>query len=310
MTTTTTTAVAGRTLAAPRRRGPRGTRRGDRGTTTTVRLRGRTAPTVLLLLGASYCLVPVVWVVIASTKSRSELFSTFTFAPGTGLLENLEALFAYGGGQYAGWALNSVLYAGAGALLSMIVSTMAGFALAKYRFPGREALFYAILGGVLLPGIALAIPQYLLLSKIGMAGTHWSVLLPSIISPFGIYLARVYAMAAVPDETMEAARLDGASEWQIAWRIKVPLVTPALVLTGLFSLIGTLQVYGEPTTLKPMTSAISWTWVPLMKIYRDAFLRDDLPLAAASSVLLALGTLVLSVVLLRLTQRRALGESS
>ena len=239
MTTTTgTTATAGRTLAAPGRRGPRSTRRGDRSTTTTVRLRGRTVPTVLLLLGASYCLVPVVWVVIASTKSRSELFSTFTFAPGTGLLENLEALFAYGGGQYAGWALNSVLYAGVGALLSMIVSTMAGFALAKYRFPGREALFYAILGGVLLPGIALAIPQYLLLSKIGMAGTHWSVLLPSIISPFGIYLARVYAMAAVPDETMEAARLDGASEGRLFTSIALPMMVPGMVTVFMLQFVG------------------------------------------------------------------------
>jgi multiple sugar transport system permease protein len=117
------------------------------------------------------------------------------------------------------------------------------------------------------------------------------------------------SLRGIPTEIYESARIDGASEWQIAWRIKVPLVIPALVLTGLFALIGTLQVYGEPTTLKPMTSAISWTWVPLMKIYRDAFMRDDLPLAAASSVLLAVGTLVLSVVLLRLSQRRAFGEN-
>ncbi|WP_129338462.1 carbohydrate ABC transporter permease [Cellulomonas endophytica] len=118
------------------------------------------------------------------------------------------------------------------------------------------------------------------------------------------------SLRGIPDEISESARLDGASEWQIALRIKVPLVGPALVLTGLFALIGTLQVYGEPATLKPMTSAISWTFVPLMKIYRDAFLRDDLPLAAASSVVLALGTLVVSIALLRLGQRRVFGEQS
>jgi multiple sugar transport system permease protein len=116
------------------------------------------------------------------------------------------------------------------------------------------------------------------------------------------------ALRGIPAELYDAARIDGCSEWQIALRIKVPLVAPALVLTGLFALIGTLQLYGEPTTLRPMTTEISKTWVPLMKIYRDAFSNDDLPLAAASSVLLALGTLVVSVVVLRLAQKRAFGE--
>ncbi|MCI2238933.1 sugar ABC transporter permease [Paenibacillus sp. TRM 82003] len=116
------------------------------------------------------------------------------------------------------------------------------------------------------------------------------------------------SLRGIPVEIQEAARIDGASELQVALRVKVPLVVPALVLTGLFALIGTLQVYGEPTTLQPMTTSISQTWVPLMTIYRDAFTRDDLPLAAAASVLLAVGTLVVSVLLLRTTQRRAFGE--
>lgn len=115
------------------------------------------------------------------------------------------------------------------------------------------------------------------------------------------------SLRGIPSEIYEAARIDGANEWTIAWRIKIPLVGPALVLTGLFSLIGTLQVYGEPTTLRPMTTEISQTWVPLMKIYRDAFARDDLSLAAASSVILAIGTLVVSVILLRATQRKSFG---
>lgn len=116
------------------------------------------------------------------------------------------------------------------------------------------------------------------------------------------------SLRGIPSEIYDAARIDGADERQIAWRVKIPLVSPALILTGLFSLIGTLQVYGEPTTLRPMTSAITQTWVPLMTIYRDAFTRDDLPLAAASSVILAVLTVLLSVLLLRVTQKRAFGE--
>ncbi|QOR69645.1 sugar ABC transporter permease [Ruania alkalisoli] len=132
----------------------------------------------------------------------------------------------------------------------------------------------------------------------------------AIWSGVGFNMIIIYtSLRGIPGDVYEAARIDGASEWDIAYRIKIPLVGPALVLTGLFALIGTLQVYGEPTTLRPMTNAISQTWVPLMKIYRDAFVRDDLSLAAASSVVLALGTLVLSVLLLRITQKRTFGES-
>ncbi|MEU4362553.1 carbohydrate ABC transporter permease [Promicromonospora sp. NPDC023987] len=200
--------------------------------------RGAVLPTVVLILGALYCLVPVAWVLVASTKSSSELFSTFTFLPGTGLLENLRDLFAYGDGQYLQWALNSVLFAGVGAVACTVVSTMAGYALAKYDFPGRQVAFYAILGGVLLPGITLAVPQYLLMSKIGLAGTYWSVLLPCLISPFGIFLARVYAASAVPTETMEAARIDGANDARVFVSVALPMMVPGMVTIFLLQFVG------------------------------------------------------------------------
>lgn len=132
----------------------------------------------------------------------------------------------------------------------------------------------------------------------------------AIWSGVGFNMIIIYtSLRGIPKEIYEAAKIDGASEKATALRIKIPLVAPALVLTGLFALIGTLQVYGEPTTLRPMTTAISQTWVPLMTIYRDAFIRDDLPLAAASSVVLAVGTLLVSILLLRFTQKRAFGDS-
>ncbi|WP_019181342.1 carbohydrate ABC transporter permease [Microbacterium yannicii] len=194
--------------------------------------------TAVLLLGAIYCLIPVVWVLIASTKSNTELFTTFTFVPGSGLLDNLSDLFSYGGGQFGLWAGNSLIFAGVGALLSTLISTMAGFALAKYEFPGRQVWFYAILAGVLLPGITLAIPQYLLMSQVGLAGTYWSVLLPVLISPFGIFLARVYAASAVPSETMEAARIDGAGDFRIFRSIVLPMMVPGMVTIFLLQFVG------------------------------------------------------------------------
>ncbi|MCG5216406.1 carbohydrate ABC transporter permease [Streptosporangium sp. KLBMP 9127] len=201
--------------------------------------RGRILPTLVLLIGSLYCLVPVAWVLVASTKSSGELFSTFTFAPGTGLLDNLRDLFSYGDGLYLRWTANSALYAVAGSAFSTLISTLAGYAMAKYEFRGRNILFYAILAGVLVPGMTLAIPQYLIMSEIDLVGGYWSVLLPGLISPFGIYLARVYAMSSVPDATIEAARIDGASEYRIFGSIGLPMMIPGMVTIFLLQFVGT-----------------------------------------------------------------------
>ena len=143
---------------------------------------------------------------------------------------------------------------------------------------------------------------------LGGGGIYPSLANIAVWGGVGFNMIIIYtSLRGISPALYDSARIDGASEWQIAWRIKIPLVAPALVLTGLFALIGTLQVYSEPTTVRPMTTEISQTWVPLMHIYRNAFLRDDLPLASAASVLLAVGTLVISIVLLNITQKRAFG---
>lgn len=140
------------------------------------------------------------------------------------------------------------------------------------------------------------------------AGIYPSLANIALWGGVGFNMIVIYtALQAVPRELYDAARIDGCSEWRLALRIKIPLLAPSLVLTSLFALIGTLQVYGEPTMLKPMTVEITQDWVPLMHIYRSGFILDDLPMAAAGSVVLALGTFVFSLVLLKITQRRVLG---
>lgn len=193
--------------------------------------------TVILLLGAAYMLLPVLWVVLASTKNTGELFNTSTMVPSGSLWENLTRLSSYRDGLYWQWVANTALYAGGGAFLSAAVSGLSGYTLAKFRFRGRTMIFNAMLAGVLMPQIMLAIPQYLLLSKMGLAGSYFSVLLPSIISPYGIYLARIYAAAAVPDSVIEAARIDGASELQIVRRVAMPMMAPGLVTVFLFQFV-------------------------------------------------------------------------
>ena len=194
--------------------------------------------TIVLLLGAVYCLFPVLWVLMASTKSAAELFSTFTFAPSTHLFENIVELTQYRDGLYWKWMLNTALYAGIGALASTWISALSGYVLAKFRFPGKSTVFAVLLMGVLVPGVILAIPQYLLLAQLDLTNTYWSVLLPQIISPYGIYLARIYAAASVPTEVIEAARTEGAGELYIFNRIATPMMLPGLITIFLFSFVG------------------------------------------------------------------------
>ncbi|MDL2074974.1 carbohydrate ABC transporter permease [Streptomyces sp. GXMU-J15] len=194
-------------------------------------------PTVTLVIGALYCMLPVAWVVIAATKSGSELFSTFTFLPGSGFTENISDLNAYRDGVYWKWMGNSALYAGLGALLSTVVSAFSGYALAIYRFRGRETIFNVLLAGVLMPPVILAVPQYLLLAEANLTDSYLSVLLPLILSPYGVYLARIYAAAAVPSDVVEAGRMDGASEWRIFTRVALPMMVPGLVTVFLFQFV-------------------------------------------------------------------------
>jgi multiple sugar transport system permease protein len=202
-----------------------------------LRRRIALVPTVTLLIGAIYTLLPVAWVVIASTKSGRELFSTFTFLPGTGFTQNIKDLGAYRDGIYWKWMGNSALYAGLGALMSTCVSAFSGYALATYRFRGRETMFNVLLAGVLMPPVILAVPQYLLLAKTGLTDSYVSVLLPQLLSPYGVYLARIYAAAAVPGDVVEAGRMDGASEWRIFSRVALPMMVPGLVTVFLFQFV-------------------------------------------------------------------------
>ncbi|WP_337059907.1 carbohydrate ABC transporter permease [Kineococcus sp. G2] len=222
--------------APVRATGPRSAPR-RRGRARTTSTRPSAAVTVPLLLGAAYCLLPVLWVLVASTKSAAELFSTFTLAPSTHLLDNVADLAAYRDGLFWRWMLNTAVYAGVGAAASTLVSAMAGFALAKYSFPGKKLVFDVLLAGVLVPGVVLAVPQYLLLAQVDLTNTYWSVLLPSVISPYGIYLARIFAAAAVPDDVVEAARVDGAGDARVFATIALPMMRTGLVTVFLFQFV-------------------------------------------------------------------------
>jgi len=186
----------------------------------------------------AYFLIPVVWMLIASTKSTADLNTTSGFwLARFDLVTNLEDLFAYRDGVFRRWVLNSLLYSGGGALGATFLAALCGFALAKYRFRGRNALMGLIFGGVLIPGTVLALPTYLLLNSLGLINTYWAVILPSLSSAFGVFLVRVYAAAAVPDELLEAGRLDGAHDLRVFFTVVLRILLPSLVTVFLFSFI-------------------------------------------------------------------------
>lgn len=231
--TTTRSKPLGNAARAARGESRSGSRDAGRKPTTTIIV------TAILAIVALYFLVPVYWVVVNATKSTEDLFSTsgFWFGENFQLWENLSSVLTANGGIFPRWGLNSLLYSGVGSVVATYFSVAAGYALAKYRFRGRELFFNIVLGGVLVPATALALPLFLLFSQVNMTNTFWAVLLPSIVSPFGVYLTRIFAASSVPDELLEASRLDGAGEVRTFFTVSVKLMTPALVTVFLFQFV-------------------------------------------------------------------------
>ncbi|MDT7654270.1 MAG: multiple sugar transport system permease protein [Pseudonocardiales bacterium] len=223
--------------------------------------------TLFMAIFACYFLAPIWWLVVTASKQRSELTSSTSlwFAGPFELLTNIGDVLTYQDGLFLRWMGNSVLYAGVGGVVATLVASMAGYGLAKYAFPGREAVFNVILAGVLVPTTALALPLFLLFAKIDATNSYLSVLLPSCVSPFGVYLARIYAASSVPDELMEAARLDGAGEMRTFFTISIKLMAPALVTIFLFQFVAIWNNFFLPlvmlqdSSLYPVTLGLQ-TW--------------------------------------------------
>lgn len=204
--------------------------------------------TVVMWVCVAYFIVPLIWLFISSTKNNPDLFSTFGlwFGRDFNLFTNIADVFAYHDGIYLRWTLNTVLYAGISAIGASLLATMAGYAFAKYQFPGGKALFSITMGAIMIPLTALAIPTYLLFSSAGLTNTPLAVILPSLVSPFSVFLMRVYAADAVPDSLVEAARVDGAGEFRIFWQVALRLLGPGIVTVMLFTLVATWNNYFLP----------------------------------------------------------------
>jgi multiple sugar transport system permease protein len=210
--------------------------------------RTRRRNTLLLGLFLIYTFVPLFYLVVASTKSNLDLFSTFGlwFASDFNLGNNLRDVFTFTNGVFGRWLLNTFLYATASALGAAFVATAAGYAFAKFHFRGRNTLFAAILGAIMIPQTALVVPIYLLLARAGLIDNPLGVILPTMVSPIGVYLMRVYIEQGVDDALLDAARIDGAGEFRIFRSIVFRLVTPAFVTVLLLAFVAAWNNYFLP----------------------------------------------------------------
>ncbi|MCR6687822.1 MULTISPECIES: carbohydrate ABC transporter permease [Cellulomonas] len=216
-----------------------------------------TALTAIVLL---YSLVPLAWLLINATKSQSDLFDSFGlwFGDGFALWDNIRATLTYDDGIFVRWLGNTVLYVVLGAGGATALAVLGGYGLAKFRFPGKRWVFAVVIGAVAVPGTALAVPTFLMFSKMGLTNTPWAVIIPSLISPFGLYLMWTFAAEAIPTELLEAARMDGAGEVRTFFRICLPLLAPGIVTVLLFTMVATWNNY-----FLPLIMLKDPTWYPL-----------------------------------------------
>ncbi|MCQ4206072.1 carbohydrate ABC transporter permease [Streptomyces longispororuber] len=201
------------------------------------RMLGRATVNAVVVLSVLYTLLPVLWLVLAASKSRDALFSSSIlsfsdFSP----VQNLKDLFAMDDGLYGRWYGNSLLYAVLGAALGSLISVACGYAFDKYHFRHKEKLFGLVLAAVMVPQTVLALPLYLIASETGVVNTFWSVFVPVLFNPFGVYLGRIFSQGYVPDEVLEAARVDGAGELTTYIRVSLRMLGPGLVTVFLFQL--------------------------------------------------------------------------
>ncbi|MDO5049280.1 MAG: carbohydrate ABC transporter permease [Actinomycetaceae bacterium] len=216
--------------------------------------------TGVLLLALVYFLFPVYWVIVASTKTNFQLASTNGFLfDEVNLDANYTALMTWTKGMFWRWVGNSLLYSTVAGVVGTLISVMAGYAMAKFKFPGKGVAMGVIMSGLLLPIALLTIPMYLMFYKIGLTNTMWAIIIPSCVSPFGVFLGRVYAQTSVPIELIEAARIDGAGEARIFFTMVLRLLAPAMVTIFLFIFVMTWNNFLLPLmmvssdSIKPVT---------------------------------------------------------
>jgi multiple sugar transport system permease protein len=196
---------------------------------------------ILSILGIGM-IFPFIWMTVTAFKLPQDIYS-LSLIPRPATLDNYRTVID--DTSYVRWFINSLIIAGITTLSVAIFDSLAGYTLAKFNFPGRNLIFIGILSTLMVPTEMLVIPWYVLSIKMHWTDTYWGVMFPGVISAFGVFLMRQFFMG-VPNDLIDAARLDGFSEIRIFWKIALPLVKPALAALCIFTFLGNWNAYLWP----------------------------------------------------------------
>lgn len=213
-------------------------------------------PALVLALFVVFFLLPVLWLVLAATKTDDQLVhgNPLSFGSWHALRANWNSLTGYQDDAIFQWLRNSALYSFLALVITLAVAIPAGYAMAMTEFRGRRALLIATLVVMLMPNATLVVPLFLEINAVHLIGSMWSVILPYSFYPFGVYLAYIYFSTALPGELLEAARLDGCSEFGVFRRVALPLAAPVVALVGFFSFVANWTNYFLPYVLLPQSN--------------------------------------------------------
>ncbi|MFI0774489.1 carbohydrate ABC transporter permease [Streptomyces sp. NPDC021212] len=208
---------------------------------------------VVLALFLVFFGLPALWLLLAATKTDSQLVhdNPLSFGSWHALRANWNALTAHQDAAVFGWLRNSALYSFLALLITLCVAVPAGYGLAMTEFRGRHTLLIATLIVMLMPNATLVVPLFLEINAFHLIGSMWSIVLPYAFYPFGVYLTYIYFSTALPRELLDAARLDGCSEFAVFRRIALPLAAPVVALVGFFSFVANWTNYYLPYVMLP-----------------------------------------------------------
>jgi multiple sugar transport system permease protein len=211
---------------------------------------------VLLLLFAAFFLIPILWLLLAGTKSSDALVnhSPFSFGSLHDLRSNFDHLMSFQDGAVKTWMKNSIVYAVGSLVLTLLVSIPAGYALAKINFRGRRLLLITTLVVMLMPASALVLPVFLELNWAHLINTPLSVIMPFSFFPFGVYLTYIYFSTTIPADLLAAAKLDGCGDFRAFLHVGLPLAAPVVALVGFFSFVQNWNNFFLPYVMLPGSS--------------------------------------------------------
>lgn len=233
----------------------------------------------VLLTGSAFMLIPFYWMVSTSLKDIGEVFIGPFRLPKRPLWENY--IYIWKAVPYARFYLNSAIHAVSVTCLQLLTCGMAGYGFARLRFPGRDAIFMALLGTMMIPGSVTLVPAYLLIHYFGWIDTYWALIVPGAGSAFGTFLLRQF-FATIPRELDDAAIIDGCGRFGALWRIYYPLSGPALATLGMFTFMGTWNSFLWPLVV---TSSLHMRTVQLaVQMFRDQYITQWNYLMATSVV--------------------------